>query len=120
MQSFRDLKVWEKAHALALETYRASKSFPSDERFGLVSQMRRAAASVPANIAEGCVRSSDPDFARFLSQGIGSASELEYFAVLARDLAFLSETDYLDVSNRVEEVKRKLAALIGRLQADSL
>jgi four helix bundle protein len=119
MQSFADLKVWAKAHALALETYRTTQSFPADERFGLVSQMRRAAASVPANIAEGCARSTDPDFARFLSHAIGSASELEYFALLARDLAFLNEADYRGMTGRVEEVKRMLAALIGRPKADS-
>jgi four helix bundle protein len=72
MQSFRDLKVWEKAHRLTLAIYQETKPFPADERYGIVSQMRRAAASVPANIAEGCVRSSDADFARFLHTALGS------------------------------------------------
>lgn len=79
MQNFRDLKVWGKAHAATLLIYRATDGFPSTERYGLTSQMRRAAASIPANIAEGCGRASDADFARFLQIAFGSASELEYF-----------------------------------------
>jgi four helix bundle protein len=86
MQDFRDLKVWQKAHAMVLSIYAATKNFPPEERFGLTSQMRRAAASIPANIAEGCVRSTDRDFARFLHTSMGSASEAGYFVLLARDL----------------------------------
>ena len=119
MQDFRDLKVWEKAHKLVLAVYVSTASFPSEERFGLTSQMRRAAASVPANIAEGCVRSSDADFARFLHTAMGSASEVEYFSLLARDLGFLTDMSHQKLTNDAQEVKRMLAALIGRLRADS-
>ncbi len=119
MQDFRELKVWQKAHAATLAVYRATEAFPVTERYGLTSQMRRAAASISANIAEGCGRGSDADFARFLHIALGSASELEYFALLARDLAFLTEPDHDQILAGAQEVKRMLSALIARLKADS-
>ncbi|MBV8650495.1 MAG: four helix bundle protein [Alphaproteobacteria bacterium] len=119
MQNFRDLKVWHKAHALTLAVSAATVDFPAAERYGLTSQMRRAAASIPANIAEGCVRSSDADFARLLHTSMGSASELEYFVLLARDLRVLVDTTYNELVGSIEEVKRMLSALIARLKADS-
>ena len=119
MQDFRDLKVWSRAHVLALEIYAVTEAFPAAERYGLTSQMRRAAVSVPANIAEGCARSSDPDFARFLWIALGSASELEYLALLARDLELLPDSDYQRVLADAQEVKRMLTALVARLKADS-
>jgi four helix bundle protein len=119
MQNFRDLKVWSKAHVVTLGVYAFTEKFPASERYGLTSQMRRAAASVPANIAEGCVRSSDADFARFLSMSLGSASELEYLALLARDLMLLPEAVYEQLLLNIQEVERMLTALIARLKADS-
>ncbi len=119
MQNFRDLKVWHRAHAMTLEIYTLTETFPATERYGLTSQMRRAAASVPSNIAEGCVRSSDADFARFLYVALGSANELEYFALLARDLKLLAHASYEQVAADIQEVKRMLAALVARLKADS-
>jgi four helix bundle protein len=118
MQDFRDLKVWSKAHGLTLGIYAATEAFPPSERYGLTAQMRRAAASVPANIAEGCVRSSDADFARFLQVALGSASELEYFSLLARDLKFLPDANYENILADAQEVKRMLTSLIARLRAD--
>jgi len=118
MQNFRDLKVWEKAHAMTLQVYAVTRGFPAEERYGLTSQMRRAAASVPANIAEGCVRSSDRDFARFLHTALGSASELEYFALLARDLELIDDAAREALTTALQEVKRMLTALIGRVKAD--
>ncbi len=119
MQDFRDLKVWSKAHQGTLAIYEATRGFPADERFGLTSQMRRAAVSMSANIAEGCVRSSDADFSRFLYMAMGSASELEYFLLLAHDLRFLTADARDGLLNNLQEVKRMLAALIARLKADS-
>jgi len=78
LQSFKNLKVWEKAHALTLEVYKTSMSFPREEMYGLRSQMRRSSASIGANIAEGSCRKGDGDFGRFLQIAMGSASELEY------------------------------------------
>ena len=93
MQSFRNLKVWEKAHALTLDIYRASESFPRSEIYGLTSQLRRSSASIGANIAEGCGRRGDLELGRFVQIAMGSASEVEYHLLLARDLAFLSTAD---------------------------
>ena len=89
MKDFKELKVWEKAHALTLQVYQETRSFPREEIYGLTSQVRRAAASVAANIVEGCGRRSDGEFTRFLQIARGSASELKYHLLLARDLHFL-------------------------------
>jgi four helix bundle protein len=119
MQRFKNLKVWEKAHVLTLDVYQSSKSFPRDEIYGLTSQMRRASASIGANIAEGACRRGDTDFARFLQMAAGSASELEYHLLLARDLSLLKAPDYERLSGRAVEVKRMLASLMQRLRAES-
>ncbi len=118
MKDFRKLKVWKKAHHLTLDTYRHTAAFPREERYGLASQMRRCASSVPSNIAEGCGSGSDADFARFLQIALRSASELEYQVFLARDLKYLTENDYGTVTHRVQEVKRMLSGLLKKLNAD--
>jgi four helix bundle protein len=106
MQNFRDLEVWTKAHSLVLGIYEISESFPPAERYGLTSEMRRAAVLVPTNIAEGCGRSSDADFGRFLHVAMGSASELEYLALLARDLKLLSGDAHGKIEAAIEEIKK--------------
>jgi len=119
MQSFKNLKVWEKAHELTLHVYQVTKLFPRDELFGLTSQIRRAAVSVGANIAEGSCRKGDPEFGRFLYMAMGSASEVEYHLLLARGLELLSEPDYEKLTAEVKQVKRMLASLIHKLKAES-
>ncbi len=119
MQDFRQLLVWQKAHDLTLAVYRSTQSFPREELYVLTSQMRRAALSIPANVAEGCCRSGDIEFARFLQIAMGSASELEYHSLLAHDLELLSAADYERLVGAVTEVKRMLASLIRKLRADS-
>ncbi len=119
MQSFKNLKVWEKAHVLTLGVYQSSKSFPREEMYGLTSQMRRASASIGANIAEGSCRKGDVDFARFLQIATGSASELEYHLLLARDLKLLQAQEYERLTCQAEEVKRMLASLMKKLRAES-
>jgi four helix bundle protein len=104
---------------LTLDIYRASKSFPRDEMYGLTSQMRRASVSIGANIAEGTCRRGDVDFARFLQIAVGSASEVEYHLLLARDLNLLALADYQRLSEEAVEVKRMLASLMQKLRADS-
>src|SRR6266545_5951281 len=94
MKDFRQLKVWEKSHQLALEIYKATKNFPKEELYGLTSQLRLSSMSIPTNIAEGCGRFTDADFARFLQMAMGSASEAEYQLILARDLEFLPKELY--------------------------
>jgi four helix bundle protein len=115
MQDFRNLKVWVKAHQVALEVYRATKSFPREELYGLTNQVRRCAVSVPSNIAEGCGRGTDADFRRILYLAAGSASEMEYQLLLARDLDYLAADRHATIQAMTDEVKRKLAALIQRL-----
>ena len=91
MKDFRELKVWDKAHRVALSVYRATKDFPAQEQYGLTSQIRRAAVSIPTNIAEGCGRNGDAEFARFLDIALGSASELEYLVLLSGELELLRQ-----------------------------
>ncbi len=116
MRSFRDLQVWGKSHALALRVYNSTKHFPKSEMYGVASQIRRAATSVPANIAEGCGRDTSADFCRFLHIAMGSASELEYFLQFAFDAGLLEQSDYASLDNDTTEVKRMLAALIQRIR----
>lgn len=118
MKDFRDLKVWEKAHRLALSAYRATRDFPSNEQYGLTSQIRRAAVSIPTNIAEGCGRSGDADFARFLDIAFGSASELEYLLHLSREMDLLKPDTGNQLHADVVEVKRMLAAFLQKLRAE--
>jgi four helix bundle protein len=119
MRDFKGLKVWEKAHQWVLEVYRVTGSFPAEERFSLVAQLRRSAASVPANIAEGCGRGGQREFARFLSIAAGSASEAEYHLLLARDLGYLDEGIHRDLDQKVNEVKRMLNAFVQKLTANT-
>lgn len=118
MRDFRDLLVWKKAHELTMAVYRATTGFPREERFGLTSQIRRSCTSIPANIAEGCGRSGDPEFSRFLTIAMGSASELEYHLLLANDLELLSDTDHGELADKLTEVKRMLGGLIGKVRSD--
>lgn len=118
MKDFRQLKVWEKSHALALAVYQATSSFPREETYGLASQLRRAASSIPSNIAEGCGRSGDAELARFCTIASGSASELDYQLLLARDLKLLQPNDYETLSQQTVDIKRMLTVLIQKLKAE--
>jgi four helix bundle protein len=115
MRDFRELKVWHKSHALTLDAYRATRMLPKTEMFGLTTQIRRCSASIAANIAEGCGRSGNGDLQRFLEIAAGSASELEYHFVLARDLKYLDEESFARLSEAVIEVKRMLASLTRKV-----
>jgi four helix bundle protein len=119
VRDFRELKVWEKAHRLVVDVYRLTGAFPAEERFGLVAQLRRSAASVPANIAEGCGRGSERELARFLSIAAGSASEAEYHLLLAYDLGYLAEGNHRELDQRTNEVKRMLNSFIQTLTVKS-
>ena len=113
------MSVWEKAHRLTLQIYRETQSFPREELYGLTSQLRRGSVSVASNIAEGCGRGSDADFGRCLHIALGSASEVEYQLLLARDLSLLEEATYRQLTKHCTEIKRMLAALLRKLSADS-
>ena len=118
MKDFRQLKVWEKAHLLALAIYKETKKFPKEELYGLTSQIRRASISIPTNIAEGCGRNTDAEFARFLQIAMGSASETEYQLLLSQDLGFLNKDQYDNLNLDVTEIKRMLVSLLKTLRAD--
>ncbi len=118
MRDFRSLKVWEKAHHLVLSVYAATAKFPREELYGFTSQIRRACMSIPANIAEGCGRSGEPELTRFLHIGLGSASEAEYHLLLAHDLGLLTPSDHKKLIAKITEIKRMLTALILKLKAD--
>jgi len=117
MQDFQKLQVWQKAHHLTLAIYRISACFPSDERFGLTSQIRRSAASVGANLAEGTGRATPHDFANFVSYASGSIRETEYHLILAHDLGFIVEADRDKLMVEVLDVQKMLRALYERLHA---
>ncbi len=116
MKDFRTLKVWQQAHDLTLMVYRITADFPASEIYGLTSQMRRASASIPANIAEGCGRNGDAELARFVQIAMGSASELEYHCILAHDLGYIMDAGYERLEGEVTEVKRMLAGFLQALR----
>ncbi len=112
------MKVWQKSHQLTLAVYKATTTFPKEEMYGLTSQIRRSCVSISANIAEGCDRVGELDFARFLQISMGSASELEYHLLLSHDLGMLKAPDYNQLAQEVSEVKRMLTSFILKLRAD--
>ena len=118
MKDFRNLQVWEKAHLLTLAIYKVTRGFPGDEKFGLISQMRRSASSIAANIAEGCGRNGDAELARYLQIAMGSASELEYHILLAHDLNIIETTLNEKLTGEVIEVKKMIASFIKKLRAN--
>jgi four helix bundle protein len=117
VKDFRELKVWPKANELPLGVYQVTTSFPREELYGLTTQMRRASSSIAANVAEGCGRNGDAELNRFCSIALGSASELQYFLLLARDLHLLAGGDYDRLTEKTTEVKRMLTGLLQKLKA---
>jgi four helix bundle protein len=116
VQHFTRLEVWKKAHRLSLEIYRATQGFPRAELYGLTGQLRRAVASIGANIAEGRGRMGDGDFGRFIRYALGSASELECHLLLARDLSLRSAECCDELEGKTREVQRMLASLARKLE----
>ena len=116
MKGFKELKVWRKAHVMTLAVYETTRTFPREELYGLTSQLRRSAASIGANLAEGCGRRSDGEMARFLQIARGSASEIEYHILLARDLRYFREEQFRELSCQADELQRMLTALIQRFR----
>ncbi|MFZ5494078.1 MAG: four helix bundle protein [Verrucomicrobiota bacterium] len=117
MKDYREILVWRRSHALTLEIYRLTSRFPKEEMFGLTTQMRRAAASVPANIAEDCGRDGDAELKRFMGISLGSACELDYHVQLAGDLGYLPKAEAAKVSAEVFEIRRMLGGFIQKLKA---
>jgi four helix bundle protein len=119
MRDYKKFLVWEKSHQLTLDVYKTTISFPKDEIFGLISQMKRSSSSIHTSIAEGCGTSSEKDFCRFLYIAFGSANELEYQLLLSTDLKFIDIQSGQKLLFQVEEIKKMLNGLITKLNASS-
>ena len=117
MKDFKELRVWQKSHLLTLAVYNATKSFPRDELYGLISQIRRSAISIPSNISEGCGRLSDKELAHFLVIANGLASELAYQLLLSKDLEYISELDYNQFDQDLTQIRKMLNAFIKKLNS---
>ncbi len=115
MRDYKKYDIWKLGHQVTLDMHKLSQDFPKEEIYGITSQMRRCAYSIPSNIAEGCVRESDAEFRRFLIISQGSASELEYFTILAKDLGYIKQSAFSSLNNNVNRVKRSLNNLIKQL-----
>ena len=119
MKDYRKLKVWKKSHELVLKIYEITSNYPKSEMYGLVSQIRRASISIPANIAEGCGRSGDMELNRFLFISFGSACELEYLLLLSKDLNIINLPIYNEINESVGEIKKMLSTLIKTVKASN-
>ena len=117
MRDFKKLKMWAKSHELALTIYRETTHFPIEERFGLSSQLRRAASSIPTNIAEGCGRSSKTELAHFIQISLGSASEVEYELILAKDLGFISQEKFTYINTILSDVIHMIVSYYQKIKA---
>jgi four helix bundle protein len=116
VQDFKQLQVWEKSKQFAVNIYKATASFPISEQYGIISQLRRASSSISANIAEGCGRKTNKDFASFLHNALGSNKECENFLLLSKDLGYLKEQDFQELTQRTQEVGKMLVSLIKKIQ----
>ena len=116
VKTFKDLKVWQKSYSLVLEIYKATKQFPSEERFGLISQIRRAAVAIPSNIAEGYARGYLKQYIQFLYVAYASGAELETQLMLASDLEYIKKEKFHSLIERYYEIERMLAALVKSLE----
>ena len=115
MRDFHKYQVWQRGHQFSLDVYKQTKRFPKEELFGMTSQLRKASTSIPINIAEGCGRRSDAEFAHFLNIAAGSASEVEEELLLSFDLEFLDGEAYQQLDKEVKEIKAMLGKLIETL-----
>ena len=118
MRDYKKYDIWKLSHLLTLEVYKITESFPKEEIFGLTSQIRRASSSIGINIVEGCGRGSDEDFKRFLRNASGSAFEVEYILLLSKDLNYISEEKFIELTPKEEELKIKISKLILKIEED--
>ena len=120
MKSFKELKVWQKGIELVEMIYKITASFPEEEKYGLSAQMRRAAVSIPSNIAEGHLRKTAKDFKQFLSIARGSCAELETQIIISYKLGFIQEDNFSDLSSRIEELSKMLSSLYSKINSKPL
>ncbi|HNP33146.1 MAG TPA: four helix bundle protein [Flavobacterium sp.] len=118
MHQFKELEIWKKSRRFCSEIYRITSSFPSEEKFGLTNQLRRASVSIPSNIAEGSSRNSDKDFSRFLEIAIGSAYEIETQLLIAFDLGFITEVDLEQLANQLNEIIKMISRFRATLKSN--
>ena len=118
MRDYKKYDIWKLSHLLTLEVYKITESFPKEEIFGLTSQIRRTSSSIGINIVEGCGRGSDEDFKRFLRNASGSAFEVEYILLLSKDLNYISEEKFIELTPKAEELKIKISKLILKIEED--
>ncbi len=116
MQNYKDLQVWKKSHEISLSIYKITQSFPKEEVFGLVSQLRRASVSIPTNIAEGSGRFTQKDFASFLQISLGSSQEVEYLILLSKELNYITEAEFILLDKSIGEIKAMLISLIKKVR----
>ncbi len=116
MQDYKKLSVWEKSHQLVLTVYKLTKNFPKEEMFGITSQLRRAATSIPSNIAEGCGKNTSADLGNFLNIALGSANESSYLILLSKDLGYIPEESYTSLEKEIESIKAMLIVLISKVR----
>lgn len=116
MANFKELLVWQRSIDFVTEIYRTAEAFPKDEIYGLISQIRRAAVSIPSNVAEGNSRRSKPDYLQFLKIARGSCAEVETQLIISKNLGFLNEDDYLKLNQQIIEISKMLNGLINSLQ----
>ncbi|TAM94879.1 MAG: four helix bundle protein [Chitinophagaceae bacterium] len=116
MRNFQEIIAWQRSHQLTLKVYFHTNSFPNTETYGLVSQMRRAASSIPTNIAEGCGRNSDAEMKRFLIISTGSCSELEYQLILAKDLKYIPENLFKELQYEIILIRKMIFSFIKKLE----
>jgi len=119
MKSVKNLDIYKKAHDLTLSLYKQTKNFPEEEKYGIISQIKRASISIPANIAEGAGRNTDKDFSRFLDIATGSSFELETLIILSLNLEFIDDSIYLRIIEYIEEIQKMLFSLKTRIQGKS-
>ncbi len=118
MHHFKELQIWQRAMKLVKKVYDITASFPSEEKYGIVSQIRRCAVSIPSNIAEGAGRRTEKDFARFLSISLGSQFELETQLILTKDLSLISESILDSVTNELNEIQKMTRSLIDKFSKE--
>jgi len=119
MQDFKNLKVWEKAHSFVFKIYKITNEFPKEDQYNLVSQIRRAAVSIPTNIAEGCGKNSSIELARYCQISMGSTTELEYLLLLSNELNYISDDKYKNLYNELVEIKKMLSSLLQKIRKEN-
>ena len=119
MRDYHKIDVWKRSHQLTVAIYRVTENYPKEEIFGLTSQIRRAIASVPTNIAEGCGRNSDAELYNFLNIASGSASEVEYQLLLSKELGYIDESVATELVKEIAEIRKMLGSYMRKIKANS-